>query len=207
MQFDGAGTPRVEISTDRSRSDKVTVMPAADPCETTFVTVKMDNISSMCSPDHHKAPPTRTTDLKSPETSTRVEQPSRFSQDGACSSSSSTCAEAEHSNAHSQSGSELDWDDSDSAGRIEDEMSGGSSGEDTMAAQGRVSNSTNESSKTCNGHSAHLQVLFMRATTSLAGQTALEFTPDINVQRGFVSPFRFFCSKHDATYHVCTCAR
>ena len=57
----GKETPAPGSSTARKRgatstSGTVTVMPIVEPCETTFVTVKIDGTFPLCSPDQQKLP-------------------------------------------------------------------------------------------------------------------------------------------------------
>lgn len=165
MKLEGTGTPNLGKSAAGSRSDMVTVMPAADPCETTFVTVKVDNNFTMDNPDHHDAdahepPPTRTPKWSSQESLAKVEQLSRLFPDKVCSDSSSACADDEHGNGCPESTSDRGRSDGNSSGEIADGSLGGDGSEERTAEQRRRSfpSSRKESTETIPGHVSPLQV-------------------------------------------------
>lgn len=126
MQSDGAGTPEVGVLTTESKSYEPTVMPAADLCETTFVTIKMDKDFTLDSPDHREAPPTRTVSWRSEESLTATERSCQVLLDNACSESSSGCAKKEHGNGYSEETSD----------RSDNEVSCGSGSESILQAAG-----------------------------------------------------------------------
>ena len=137
-QFEGAETPKLGMS----RPGMVTVMPVAEPCETTFVTVTMNKNFSVDSPDHQEAPLTCTTNWISQESFTEGEQPSsRFFPDDADRESSSTSAENEHGKVDSQPASDRDRSDTDATGMMDDDGNSGSSKseERNRDERGRVS--------------------------------------------------------------------
>ena len=158
MQCGGARTPKnLGTSPAGSRSSMVTVMPAADPCQTTFVTVKMDNDlpTDITHTDDQEPPLSRTAKLSNQETFTAVEKSSRVFPNADCSESSSTCAEGDHGNGVSKARPDSDRSrDSLPTGdwRIACRKGGIGSGKEHTAAQGKASlpstptESSNESS-------------------------------------------------------------
>lgn len=159
MQFEGAGSPKLGESTAGTRPDMVTVMPAAELCETTFVTIKMDKNFSVDSPDQHEAPPTCTANWSSEESFAEDEQPSRFFPDDADSGSSPICPMDEHGNVDSEPTSDRDRSDSNATDVIDDgKGSSSKSVERSRDAQGRASLPRRESSETSIGDSTRLQV-------------------------------------------------
>eukprot|EP00903_Cladosiphon_okamuranus_P005930 g5860.t1 len=181
MQLEGAGTPKLRASVAGSRSNMVTVMPAADPCETTFVTVKMNNNFTMDSPDHHdddvdEPRPARTMKWNSQESfAEEVAQPPRFFHDD---KSSSTRAADKVSNGWSESISHPRRSDSNSSGGIDNGNGGDGGIEERRAEQGRESvpssSSRTNSTEIIPADSCPLQVPYRDAMVGSHGSLPVE---------------------------------
>lgn len=194
MQRDDEGGPEQRTSSTR-RSRSSMVMPAVDPCETTFVTVKMDTNFSFDSPDHHEAPTTPTAHWSIQENSSKADL-SAFPPHDACSDSSSMCAEEKHDHRCSESRSCLNRGDRDTIGGVDDGKLDGSGSEERMAAQVCALSETNVRL------SSPVQVLIIMLAATTASQcTAYIYIALVSFHSRYSSALQCFllCFEHDPT--------